>query len=420
MSDLDATYSALAAGSATEPPPRWFWGRLQHLALEATRSEEPSARLGALRVAAALGVERCLAITRELLRDEDPAIRGYAFNQAVAARSAGVGLLRQVAEGPDTALAAEALRLLTVVADRGAIHLARRLLRSEDTAVVVAALALVGRVGGSSVGPELGRMKDHPVEAVRVAVIGTLERLESGTSEPPGQWWDDTSAFHLPAPPVDGRPVTTPQVPPPPPEEPPATEAPVAPSDSAALVPVGGAPSESPAPETPLGEGCALPAALPTEARALLRLLGMVAPGDRGAVVNALRPLTRDVADLLARYRPGGDEALGRGLAHAAGALGTPGWLTRVRPLLAAPQARVRAATLAVYAAHGSSAAIPLLVAALQDPEAPVRVAAVRAVATVCARTVQQRLGRDRLGPLGQDPDPTVRAAAQDALQALQ
>lgn len=446
MADIDSIYRALVEGTADDTSLPSVARPLLRLALERARSPAVHERIGALRVASALGRTHGLAVTRELLHDADPRVRRYAFNQAVAARRAGIVLLRLSADGNDPELVAEALRLLGVVMDRGSSSLARRLTEHPEPAVRAAAARLVGLVAGPAARVQIARLADDPDPAVRQAASEALERL-AGTVNPgrPGQWWDDDDDDGLPSPPVpdeealaaedaaaavaedaaperaapappnDADGAATSEAPAPPvAAQPPVTEpsAPEVPEETA-LVPVEPEPDD----DRPLpadGEGIPLPSRLPTEARALLRLLARVGDADQAPVLAGLEPLREEVVLLLARHRPGGDEALGRGLGLAARLMGASTWLTRLRPLLADPSPVVRVAAVEAFGAQGSGSSVPQMSRLLEDDEPRVRRAAVEAIDALCARTSLERARW--LRPRLTDADADVSAAARRAL----
>lgn len=398
MTDLEALYATYVDGTATEPPPHHETKRLQRVAMQRARAPDPAERLGALRVAAALGPDNGLPITQLLLRDPDDAVRRYAFNQAVAARDRGILLLRIAAEGPDPALTADALDLLTQIPDTGASPVLQRLTTHDSPSVRARAVRLLGRIAGPSALGRVRRLESDADPEVQEAVQEALERLQGG-GEPvvPGQWWDDDAGdITLPAPPApkDGA-LTGPKEP-----------APQSPAPSHALVPVRSEERYEP----PLEDGAPLPEVMPTEARALLRLLGVVRPSDRAAVLARLEEVWPEVHALASRFRPEADPVLTRGMARAAAALGSSAWIARLRPLLGAPDVSVRAAALEACGALGQLSVVASVSRGLEDREPTVRLAAVRALEQITQRVDRPDLLRRALIQHGEDPDPTVQA----------
>ncbi len=406
--DLDQIYDELARGTTEPVDLSWTRRKLQLMALERAKSGTPQQRLGALRVAAVLGRRDGIAIVRELVRDPDPAVRTMAFRQAVEAHEQGLVAIRDAAGGADPAIAAEALDHLILWVDQAGLATARRALASADPSVRERAVRLLGHVGGPAVRVDLARLEADPVPAVREAVTEALGRL-SGTI-PRGQrtsWWTEDGATVAvdPAAPVGLAPPTPAWA---------ADAAPVVPTpveETTAAVPWRRVEVPEPPPEPPPWDGrtAALPAELPTETRALARLLGMVAPADRGAVLEALRTGPARAAEwsallhahLSARVSKDAaptDPALAIGLLLAARLHGGPGHATPIRALLKDPRPPVRAAAVEALGALGTAAIVPTLGGLLADPEIPVKVAAVEAIAEVGRRTGRADLVRDVLG----------------------
>ena len=137
MEDLDAIYRQLATGSSPDPAPRHHLRRLQSLARDAIHGST-SERMGALRVAAAIG-DHGHPIVLELARDGDPAIRRHAFNQALASGWKGLPALRRFVADSEEDLAVASLEILTRAVDTPSLADARRALRDTRPKVRTAA-----------------------------------------------------------------------------------------------------------------------------------------------------------------------------------------------------------------------------------------------------------------------------------------
>lgn len=119
MENLDEVYAALARGDGEVPRDRKVIDALLDRVFEARRSDRVSDRLAALRVAQALGERAGLDLVETFMQDPAIEVRRYAFNLGLAARADGLRIIREAAADPAPELALEALRLLTVAADRG-------------------------------------------------------------------------------------------------------------------------------------------------------------------------------------------------------------------------------------------------------------------------------------------------------------
>jgi HEAT repeat protein len=152
----------------------------------------------------------------------------------------------------------------------------------------------------------------------------------------------------------------------------------------------------------------------------LLRLLGAVAPADRGALIAALSAQPRaEVSRALRAWRPGLDPALGCGTALAAAALGGQDMASVARNLLRAAEPDVRCAAVEALGALAQGSLLTAVARVLEDPDARVRAAAARAVGEACARTGDLALGENWLRRLAHDADERVRRARVAALERL-
>ncbi len=416
--DIDPIYDGIVDGTRDPGDLSWTRRKLQLMALEKAKAGPADARLGALRVAAVLGPKDGLPIAQQLVRDADPRVRTWAFNQAVAARDLGLAAIRDAADGADAELALAAFDLLNRWVDQASVATARRCLQAKDARVRAAAAQLLGNIGGNAIRLDLGRLADGDGDdAVRTAASEAMRRLSGDLPKAVRTpWWDETPPTMPMPPPVGGAaPATAAPVA----DPTPVTDTVPAPA-STDLVPV---PAPDPAPEAPAaptepawtgrdGRFAVLPAPLPTETRALARLLGMVAPADRPAVLDALRPLDgKALSDLLLGHTPGGDPALGRGLCLAVAGLGKTGALSKVRQLQGDAHPGVRAAAAEAVGAIGAAAAIPALSSQLDDPDPGARAAVITALADLAVRVRRPDLARDALGRLRGDlPDEVATA----------
>lgn len=203
--DIDVIYDGIVDGTRDPGDLAWTRRRLQLMALERTKSGPAGARLGALRVAAVLGPKDGLPIAQQLIRDADPRVRTWAFNQAVAARELGLAVIRDAADAGDVELAVAALELLARWVDQASVPTARRCLRSADQRVRALAVRLLGNIGGTAVRLDLSRLQGDPDPAVREAAAEALRRLLGELpKEVRSPWWDESPPSLPSPPPVDG------------------------------------------------------------------------------------------------------------------------------------------------------------------------------------------------------------------------
>ena len=301
--DVTELYTTIASGDSPElsnDDLRWVRKPLYEKALREVDASEPAGRLAALHVAAWLGLDRAIAVPAKLVRDADRSVRVSAFNLAVAAGDSGRALLRDVLLGSDAQLSAAALALLGRLQDQGALQSARRHVTHHDPAVQVAAIHLVGLVGGASVRPALG---DRPGDADVVADAKAQARawLDGDAPRPaPTPWWEgedgrvDTTGT-LVGPAVEPLFVATGSTAPPAPSP---ARPPEAEPEPTALVP--SSPTDVAATTAPPADPTALPDPLPDEPRALAKLYGMVDASAQEALLPHLAAL--DASALAALY----------------------------------------------------------------------------------------------------------------------
>ena len=200
---VDGVYSALAKGEeVTETS--GLTKRLQVRGHNERTSPDPLVRIGALRVAAALGVPAGLIITDAFCSDPSVDIRRFVLAQAEAARHAGLPIVRRLTEDDDPGIATHALGLLRQVVDRQSVALSRRLLESPHPDVRAAAVELLGHIGGRSASLNVRRLTTDPNKTVFKAAKAALQRIEGEQErDKPKPWWDEEETIALPAPPTD-------------------------------------------------------------------------------------------------------------------------------------------------------------------------------------------------------------------------
>jgi hypothetical protein len=408
--DIEALYAAIVDGSGDGGDLSWTRRRLQHLALERAKTTDVEARLGALRVGALLGSKDGLAISHELVTDADTRVRTIAFNQVVASRDAGLAGIRKTAGGSDPELASAAFDLLIQWVDVQSMQLARRSLLAPDARIRQRAATLLGHVAGPGVILDLQSLASgDPDEAVRQAASEAIRRisgeLPKGVRQP---WWDE---------PQD--PVTTSL----PPQPEPAQPEPAQPEPAQPELPVPVAqPGEPRAGELQPGDGtwARLPSPLPTETRALIRLLGMVAPEDRAAVIEAVdKAPARQWSELALGWSPGADPAISRGLAWSASGLGRQGAVSKLVTMLGEADPSVRIAAAEAIGELGGIAMIPSLTRQFVDPDPQAAAAAVRALVSLAIRVGRPDLARDQLARVGASVPQAVSDAVAEARSRL-
>jgi HEAT repeat protein len=462
--DIDAVYEAIAAGTARDPDLSWTRRKLQAMALARAKEGTDDQRLGALRVAAVLGPRDGIPVVAELVRDPDPRVRTWAVHQAIAAKEMGIGPLRAALDGPDPEQVRVALDHLLRWVDTGCVPALRRLVGSSpDPGVRARAASLLGNVGGPSVRGELDRLRRDPDPAVQAAAAEAL-RVMAG-DRPRAErapWWGEDPPPTADASDPSGAPgevgdaplepaaasrlyAALPEDPAPrglydPPSEPPAPDAanplvPRAPTADPAAPPTWAPDARrwtAPAADRPRtsasapaastawdGHPVPLPASLPDETRALVKLLGMVSDADRAAVTARFRDADakrrkEEFSGLLLAYS-GADPALGRGLCALAAEIGGPAHVTGLRPLLRDPSPLVRDAALRALGGLAPPAAIPWIAPHLEDPA--VRDGAVAALVGVGRRS-RPDLARDALRRVKTD-DAGFRARLDAAVGSL-
>jgi len=432
--DVTNIYATIAAGDTpdlSDEDLRWVRKPLYEQALREVDAAEPAGRIAALRVAAWLGLDRAVAVPAKLVRDADRSVRVSAFNLAVAAGDSGRPLLRDLLLGTDAQLSAASLDLLGRLQDQPALQAARRLVAHPDPAVRVAAITLVGLVGGASTRPALAEAQSDP-DAVREAKRRARAWLGGDEAKPaPSPWWIDgpqrivTDAVTVGA---DAVPIhtaaegpSTPRKPAPapaddapsPPSEPAATAPPQAKEDHA-LVPTSPtepAPTDNASSSTTSSAG--LPDPLPEEPRALAKLYGMVASDGRDALLPVLRNLDPGaLASVWVAWTPGADPAVGRGVALAAAHLGRTAFLSKARTLIRSDEAGVRSAAVEALGALGGMSTLSAMKPMLADPAPEVRAATVTALQGLSIRVDREGMARSWVASLPTDD-------AQDVVDAI-
>lgn len=427
MSEIQDLYDRVASGEAQLPDDPHVQRVLAQRALESTRDPDPAHRRRGLEVAGAIGDLDAMEIVAAFLADPLPEMRARAWELGRSAGERGLGVVRDAAGCGDEAIAVEAIRLLDARTDKQSASTMRRLLGSPSPAVRRGAVTLLGKIAGLSVLREVERLLTDPDTAVRDAAAVARATILGEPAPTPAQ-----------APQADPLPAL-----PPPPSAPPApilesvaaapqpteaglealreaskgmaTERPTAPAPEEPALPAIVLPQEpGSAHEDP--DPIPLPAELPTEGLALLRLLGRVAIADRPAVLDRLRRVDLGVlGEALSGYRPGADAARGRGLGIAATALGSPRWVTPLRGLLRDPDALTRAAATVALGGLAGPSLIPTLGALSTDASPAVRASCAWALGACARRLDAAPIVAHWLAALAKDTDPQVQAAASAA-----
>jgi HEAT repeat protein len=428
LMDIQDQYDRIVRGDTSDDDVKWSRRKLQLHAFDRAAEGGREDRLGALRVAAFLGPTHGLPVTATLVTDADRDVRVAAFNQAVAARDDGRALLRNVLAGDDVELALAAADLLAAAHDRPSLNIATRLVRSPHAALRAAAARIIGLVGGRSSLAGL-RPEEEADPSARAAMEQAIEQVGGEAERPPAQlWWSDADEVALPSPPVDEAPAPSHTAAPPPapappaaseaPAEPAAPQLPSAPVSTEVQAPP--APTETAPPESPSGGGSSLPDPLPTEARALCKLLGLVAPADRAPVIAALGEVDpTELGAVWVSWSPQGEEALGRGVALAAAALKRQAFLSKATRMATDPRPGVRSAALEALGVLGGASAMIQVHRALADDAPEVRVAAAHTLGAMALRLGRNSLAQGWLEPHRDDDVPEVAAAVSAALESL-
>ncbi|MEZ4317506.1 MAG: HEAT repeat domain-containing protein [Myxococcota bacterium] len=418
--------------------------KLLYACFEAGADPDPEKRLGALRVAANLDPTDTVRIADPLIRDPDGRVRRYAFSLACAAKEHGIECLRTAVNGNDTELAVDALGLLVMQLDRPSSMHARAWLRHDDPRIRAGAAILLGNVAGPAMAVHLGRLADtDPIASVRTIAAEAVGRATGDIPKIEGRPFWEEGPIDLQIDLTPAAPKTT-GLPPRLPGQGLATlfpedgfgDASDGEDDAEAAAEAGSSPSPSADDATLIPiteevedvreptardwrEPAPLPAALPTEALALVKLVGMVRAEDRPAVVRAFQAADGAAqAQVLGSWKPSGDADVGRGIALVVKALDSKTHASMLRVMLRESAPGVRAAAAEAIGATGTLSMIPQLSDLLADGDADVRVAAVRSLSELLTRMERFAMLKERIAPMKQDPDDAVKAAAEAALQA--
>lgn len=436
MSDeLHEIYDALAAGRGTEADVSAQSRPLFYLCIERAGAEDPEGRLGALRVGAHLDVDDRMRLVDALIVDPEPRVRNYAFNLAIEAHEKGLPALKTAVEGPDAELAIEALGMLITQAARTDGLVARKWLSHDDARIRAGAAMLLGNISGRSLSVPLRKLAESDPEPMVRTVAAQAVRRVMGEEDkvPPQDFWE---AGPTPIPTVEAAPAASPPPPAPKPAAAPPAAAPPPAAAAPPAAPTEPAPVASPTDTAvvPSGEGVEqvneaprdwrrpspLPASLPGETRAMLKLLGMVAPADRAALVEKIASADESARNSLLRgWRSGGDAALGRGIALAVGELELNTFAVQLRSLLRDPEPGVRAGAAEAVGRVGAPSLIPPLDALLHDDDVDVRLAAIRGMTGLLTRSNRFEMLRDKISPLCDEEDARVKQAAEAALASI-
>ena len=360
MDPINALYDKIAAGEAQPVRGHSDTKRLLSRARYSGRRGTLEERLAAVRVLSAVGGHWSMSVLRELVGDEEPAVRRALLAAALKEGAEGLTVLRDLAMDPDEAIALEVIGYLRRVVDRGSTGRMRRLLSAPSPRLRAAAVELLGHIAGPGMTVPLYQLHVDPDDAVRQAAIEAVERLEGEREKAtPDPWWRQ--------------------------EEPPEWSP----------------PQRVPMPET-----------LPEETTDLLQLLGSVEPGDRAAIVAELKTRSeRDLREAIRAVRMDATPELSQGVAICAQLLGRDGWVLAVRRMLPDRNPSVRIAAAEALAVIGKPSVVMGLRDLLTDAYPAVRLAGLHAMFALVEPDEARRYAR----AMHRDADEAV----QEALAAL-
>jgi HEAT repeat protein len=394
---VDGVYAALAAGES-DVDCAGLTKRLQVRGCNQRENPNPLDRIGALRVSAALGVPAGLVITDAMSQDPSVDIRGYVLAQSKAARFAGLPIIRRLAEDPDARIGEGAIGLLRELVDRQSVTLSRRLLGSEHPKVRKTAVDLLGHLGGKATIVNVRALTRDPNKAVSKAAKQTLRRLDGELDRAePSPWWSEEEAIVLPSPPSPLPKDVLDRLPMPEPE----SETPDEPEP---------APPTAPKFDFWTMDWAALPETLPSETRALLKLLGLVAREDRATVVSALQEVAPDSMGFeVHQNSKSKDQAVARGAILYATEAGRSDLILVLRPLNQHPEAGVRAAVAEAIGSIGKTSTLTALLPLMGDPDVGVRATAIVAMADLSLSLKRGTYAASQIRQLSSDPEVAIR-----------
>jgi hypothetical protein len=328
--------------------------------------------------------------------------------QAKAAQVAGLPILRLLAEDEDETIAVEAVELLRRFVDRQSVALCKRLLLSPHAKVRSNAVELLGHIGGRSLLINVRKLTTDPDKTVFEAAKQALKRLEGELERDKSKpWWTESEEISLPSPPGVLPEEMIARLPQPEPEPEPEP----APARLA---------TATPAFDYWVTDWAALPKSLPTEPRALLKLLGMVDRPDRSIVVEALQQAAPNSMGLeVNQGTKSKDWAVARGTAVYVTQAGRADLILVLRPLCSHIEPGVRAAIAETIGAVGKVATIASLLPLIADSNQGVRATAITALANLCLILNRANYGISQLRPLVEDPDNIIREVVELQLKRL-
>jgi len=365
MEPVAAWFGDVADGSRPVPEGLEL-KRLLRFCRGAVMEGETETRLIAIAVLGRVGGDKAVEVLQHYCRAPEPEVRRANLELAIEMGPVAMAVIRGAALDTDADIAVRALGILRQAADKVVAGDVRRQLGNQSAEVRLAAVELLGQVGGKSCLVPVRRLTSDEDERVRTAATLADQRI-SGTAErdEPEQWWKGQEIVELQA-------------------------------DPDRIVP--------------------LPAELPTEAAALLSLLGSVAEADRGTVLEALRSTDGLGLAVVAHQAAGGDVAIGRGICHAAVGLERKDWIVPVRRRLQDPDATVRleVARALAFLGKGKASLVMGLADLLVDDVIEVRVEGARAMAALGLANGIGILERSR-----KDQPDAALAAIDAAIEAL-
>jgi len=180
--------------------------------------------------------------------------------------------------------------------------------------------------------------------------------------------------------------------------------------------------SPAPAPSTPRSwepeRPKPVPASLPDDTRALLRLLGEVSAADRPAVSEAIQERS-DLPTCLSTYAPGADDRLARGTSLCIGIQKQTSRALMLRRMLQDPDPSVRACAAEAIGMVCQPAMLSSLSRLIADPDAQVRASAARGLTRAAKSLDCEPTVRRWLQPLEYDPVRDVRETWSMAIAQL-
>jgi hypothetical protein len=377
MTDVDAVWNALAAGTG-EPPQNAHVRKLLLLrARHAADQTDESTRREALQVLRRLGGTDTMGVAASFSADPSLDIRRRLLAMAKEAGPEGTTVVRKLIMDPEPDVVLQALERLSEVQDRGATTGARSLLTRPEPAVRIAAAVYLGAFGGVSIVPVLRPLLGDSDEQVAAAARQAIAHLEGTPSA------------------ADREPARPPEAP----------RSPERPQQAPTAPPV----------QTAQGREIQVP----TKVLDLFHHLASF-PDRRAHLVEALRKADeRELSEAFRNRKPGQTPDLNLGAALAAAELGNNRWLAPVRKLTSDPDSRVRAAVAKALGALCTPAVLTSLEELVLDADPAVHRSALEALVDGARRVGAVPAARRVIQGLSPVEDEGIKAARAAALAAL-